>query len=1018
MNKYTAIGVVCALAISLLSCTPSGEKAWVSVAPAGNAYTHIDREGTTVLPNGRLITPRGLQIRVAPHPYGLVLSPDGSIAVTANSGTGPFSVTIIRSVTGDAPQVQQVPEGHRTDVGVLASVYMGLAIAPDNSALYVAGGQEGKVFIIDLATGKRDGEIACDVPVNGVTYGDSYIGDLVMSADGKRIYGVDQANFRMIVIDPAGRRVVGTVGVGRYPFGITLSPDGTRAYVANVGMFAYQRIRSFDPKNPNATALRKPAFAYGSREMREGVVNDSVDIPGLGDPNVPESVSLWAVDIRNEQALAVTAKIKTGFKVGEVIDGIPAIGGASPNSVVATDRYVFVSNGSNDCISVIDPVSDSVVTNILLAPEPRMAQWRGVIPFGLALSPDGKRLYVAESGINAIGVIDVATLRVVGHIPSGWFPSKLRVSAHGAKLIVANAKGFGSGPNGGADADKDPRGTYIGNLMNGTVSVMNIPPASALAAETKTVVDNNFRFIAPDAPELAWRRTNPIPSFPGAKESPIRHIVYVVKENRTYDEIFGQVKGGRGDTALARYGTGRTLQGADGTVYHDLSIMPNHQKLASRFAMCDNFYCDSDVSADGHRWLAGTYPNEWVEVNVASSYGGGRDPKPVSSAPGALAMTGSSGGVYPEDLNEAGTIWDHMERGEVDFFNFGFGLDQVNSIEDLAFKHTGQRYTVNYPVPAPLYHRTSEEFPTWNMAIPDQFRMDMFIREFRARWIGDGKTMPSVLTVYLPNDHGAGSRPQAGYPFVESYMMDNDLAVGRLVDFLSHTPYWKNMAILITEDDPQGGVDHVDAHRSMALVISPYAKRGHVSHVHLSFGSLMKTIWNVLGLPYLNHYDASATDLAECFTDTPDPSPYVVQPVDTDIFDPEKAMTPLDEDFDWEALFASPELDDPETMEEWSEKDRAERGMMAAIVFPPVIEPRGGTFVRSQEVRIRKIGPSGVVHYTVDGSEPGGSSPEYAGPFTITTGTTVRAVTIGRDGKTSRLKSATFTKTGSISRTQ
>ena len=213
---------------------------------------------------------------------------------------------------------------------------------------------------------------------------------------------------------------------------------------------------------------------------------------------------------------------------------------------------------------------------------------------------------------------------------------------------------------------------------------------------------------------------------------------------------------------------------------------------------------------------AGTYPNEWVEVNVASSYGGGRDPKPVSSAPGVLAMTGSSGAVYPEDLNEAGTIWDHMERGKVDFFNFGFGLDQVNSIEDLAFKHTGQRYTVNYPVPAPLYYRTSEEFPTWNMAIPDQFRMDMFIKEFRARWIGEGKTMPSVLTVYLPNDHGAGPRPQAGYPFVESYMMDNDLAVGRLVDFLSHTPYWKNMAILITEDDPQGGVDHVDAHRSSA----------------------------------------------------------------------------------------------------------------------------------------------------------------------------------------------------------
>ncbi|MBK7259287.1 MAG: chitobiase/beta-hexosaminidase C-terminal domain-containing protein [Ignavibacteriae bacterium] len=1010
MRTYAAIGFAGAMALVLWSCTATSDREWVSTAPAGNEYTHIKRDGATVIPNGRFITPRGTQIGTAPHPYGLVLSPDGSIAVTANSGTGPFSVTIIRNVTGEEPQVQQVPEGHRTDAGILASVYMGLAIAPDNRTLYVAGGQEGKVYIIDCITGKRTGEILCDVPVHGIAYDDSYIGDMVMSADGTRLYAVDQMNFRMLVIDPAAHAVVANVPVGRYPFGITLSPGGTMAYVANVGVFVYERIKSFDPKDPHRTSLAKPPFAYGSREMREGIVNDSINVPGLGDPNVPESFSVWSVDIRDEHALKVMSKVKTGFLVGEVVEGIPALGGASPNSVVATDRYIFASNGNNDCISVIDVRSDSVVTNIRLVPEPKMAKYRGLIPFGLALAPDGKRLYVAEAGINAVGVIDVATLSVIGHLPAGWFPSKLKVSADGKKLIVANAKGYGSGPNGGGDADKDPRGTYIGSRMNGTVSVMDIPSDTELAAESRTVVENNFRFVSPDAPELRWRRANPIPMFPGAKESPIKHVVYVVKENRTYDEIFGQLQNGRGDSSLARYGNGRTLQLPNGPVLHDIAVMPNHHKLAAQFAVCDNFYCDSDVSADGHRWLSGTYPNEWVEVNVASAYGGGRNPKPVSTAPGVLAMTGSSGAVYPEDLNEAGTLWDHFERNKVDFFNFGFGLDQVNTIEDMAFKHTGERYTVNYPIPAPLHTRSSDLFPTWNMAIPDQFRMDMFIREFKDRWVGEGKTMPQVLTVYLPNDHGAGVRPGAGYPMVESYMMDNDLALGRLVDFLSHTPYWKNMAILVTEDDPQGGVDHVDAHRSIAMVISPYAKKGHVSHVHTSFGSLMKTMWNVLGVPYLNQYDASVADMADCFMDSPDPTPYVALPVDTDIFDPEKAMTPLDENFDWEALFASPELDDPETMKEWSEADREERGRMAAIVFPPVIEPAGGAFAGSQEVRIRRVGPSGTVHYTVDGSAPDASSPEYTTPFTITASTTVQAVTIGRDGKTSRMKSAVFTK--------
>jgi hypothetical protein len=353
------------------------------------------------------------------------------------------------------------------------------------------------------------------------------------------------------------------------------------------------------------------------------------------------------------------------------------------------------------------------------------------------------------------------------------------------------------------------------------------------------------------------------------------------------------------------------------------TVMPNHLALARRYAISDNFYCDSDVSADGHRWLVGVYPNEWVEVNVAESYGGGRDMKFGSSAPGVLAFVGASAAIYPEDYNEAGSIWDHFARHKVDYFNFGLSVQFATPVEDdKRFKHTGTTHVINYPAPAELIEHTSRLFATYNTSIPDQFRADMFIKEYTERWAGEGKDFPSFVTVYLPNDHGAWERPEDGYPFRESYMADNDLALGRLVEFLSRTPFWPKMAIFVTEDDPQNGVDHVDAHRSILMVISPWAKKGWVSHVHSSFGSIIKTAWNILGLPCLNQYDGGASDLADMFAAAPDSSPYSALPPDPRIFDPQKALDPLDEKFNWKALLDSPLLDDPETIRGWMEEEK------------------------------------------------------------------------------------------------
>jgi YVTN family beta-propeller protein len=906
--------VFAAVSIFILAgCSNSKKDPVVLSAPAGSMYTAVNKGGITVIPNGRLLTPSGKSIIVAPHPFGLALSNDGKTAVTANSGIRPLSISIIRNVT-TSPEIIQVPPGYSNDAGVLESVFMGLAISPENDKVYVAGGQDNSILVFDLLTGSRIDSVDCSVSEDGSKYPDGYIGDMTITKDGRFIFAVDQTNFRLAIIDTRKMKVISSVGVGRYPFGVALTKDEKKVYVANVGMFQYSKIGNIEETSDYRKALDFPAFGYNTEEMKNGIVTDSLVIPGLGDPNSDKAFSVWAISIEDIENPKITARIKTGNLVGQMVEGIPAVGGSSPNSLVATSDYVFASNGNNDNITVIDVKSDSIVREIFLKPDDELKHFRGVIPFGLAVSPDEKRLFVAEAGINAIGVIDLPSFKVAGHIPAGWFPSKLKVTPDGKYLIVTNAKGFGSGPNGGKDFKEGGEGTYIGNLMKGTVSVIEMPSEKELNKMTSQVISNNF-YRQSARKLLRIRKDNPIPLYGGQKVSPIKHIVFISKENRTYDEIFGQIEKGDGDSSIARYGKNVSFRNKAGNMrVENATVMANHLQLASRFSIGDNFYVDSDVSADGHRWLVNTYPNEWVETCTPASYGGNREYRPASKAPGSLGMNGAAGAIYPEDYNESGSMWDHLERNRIDFYNFGFSVMFEPAFYDESFKFTGIKQFANFPVPTPIFSRTSKQYPTYNTSIPDQFRVSQFIKEFDEKWMGEGKIMPQVLTVIIPNDHGADERPEAGYPFRESYMVDNDLAVGRIVEFLSQTPYWKDMAIIITEDDAQNGVDHIDAHRSVLMVISPWAKKNYVSKVHYSFGSIFKTFWNILGLPYLNQYDAGATDLSDMFTGIPDFAPYKALPPDIRIFDPQKALSPLDEKFDWNSLKESPVLDDPKEM--------------------------------------------------------------------------------------------------------
>jgi hypothetical protein len=648
-----------------------------------------------------------------------------------------------------------------------------------------------------------------------------------------------------------------------------------------------------------------PPYGFPSKEAAEGTTVEGKQIPGLGDPNVPEANSLWVIDAADPAHPNVTAKIKTGIQVGD-----KSVGGSSPGAVVAGRDRVFVSNATQDSVTIVNARSNRVEKTILLEPATTVKGLRGLLPFGMALSPDEKRLYVACSGINAVAVLDARKGQVLGYFPTAWFPARLAVSPDGKTLYVANAKGFGAGPNGGPNFQEGPEGSYIGDITHGFVSIISsIPDRPALMQMTARVLANNgFVSATQTVPRGA---ESPVPP-PGQPSTKIHHVVFIVRENRTFDEVFGDLRIAgatvEGEPNMARWGENALVKEKEETaVVEDGRVTPNAHALARKFAFSDNFYVDSDVSVDGHHWLVGNYPNEVVESAWPAAYGGKLDFVPTADAPGRLDIHPAN--PWPESYLEAGSLWEHLARHHISFRNYGEGFWLSGGYDGSGLMPTGLREAANIPMPEVLFQNTSRSYPTFNTNISDQYRFGQFQREFEFRYASGKEPLPQFLYIWLPNDHTAKPRPQDGYRYRASYVADNDLALGKLVELFSHSPFWKDMAIFVTEDDAQGGQDHVDAHRSLLLVISPHARRG-VCHVHTSMASILKTFDLIFGLPYLNQYDAASTDLSDMFAGTPDFTAFEALPSDTRIFDPAKVHEP---GLEMQARPGAP-LDDPETI--------------------------------------------------------------------------------------------------------
>ncbi|HPT28333.1 MAG TPA: alkaline phosphatase family protein, partial [Bryobacteraceae bacterium] len=787
------------LLVAMLACAAWGQQRQAQMmefrAPAGDRPAARRVGAESILPGGRMIEPLGRQYATGPGAFGLAISPDGKYAVTADGGPDRYSLTIL-DMADETWRLSRLEAKRRGEKAVSGdeddwrSVFLGLAWE-DGTRLFASEGNSGRVRHVAIPSGRLLGHFN----LNDGEWKDSYAADIAYDPEGKVLYVADQANFRVAVFSTRTRKLLASAKVGRLPFKLALSPDRRRLYVTNLGMFEYKVLPGVKKSDPSGTGLPFPAFGFPSEEASKGVQRETargvVDVPGLGDPNVPESNSLAVLDVTEPDKAKPIAMVRTGEPFGE-----KSLGGSSPAGVIATSNDIYVANGNQDSISVVDAVTLRLRATVLLR-IPKLEEFRGVLPLGMAIDDENGRLMVAEAGINAVGVIDMASNKVIGHLPVGWFPTSVVV--RNGQVFVASAKGHGTGPN----ATKTGRleESFQGMLRRGTISVFPTPMPRAMPIHTGRVMSlNGFVRSLVKSPQM------PID---------VHHVVLIVKENRTYDEVFGdreEASNGplRGAPELARLGRSAQVKQPPGELKTRVfksfyNLTPNHHALAERFSFSDNFYADSEVSVDGHHWLVGSYPNAWTESSLMASYGGQKDFRLQTSAPGRLQFAQSNSSLHPEEQLEAGALWHHLERNGISFRNFGEGFELAGVAEDPGEKPTGARFATNVPMPDPLYRNTSRQYPGYNMNIPDQYRADRFISEIEERYLKAGRELPRLIYIHLPNDHMTKARQIDGYPFEVSFVADNEYALGRIVEYLSNSPWWRRMAIFVTEDDAQGG---------------------------------------------------------------------------------------------------------------------------------------------------------------------------------------------------------------------
>jgi DNA-binding beta-propeller fold protein YncE len=813
-------------------------------------------------PYGRFVDLPGLR------PQVMALTPDGRWLLVSGKTN---EVLVLDPATGDLLQRVAMPNDKQAapvdpvSARILAPdkedqvSFTGLVCSADGRVFLSNVGGSIKVFRID-GGGLHASHTLPLPPANAPGREAEIPSGLALSADGGRLYVCGNLSNRLLELDAATGAVLRTFAVGVAPYDVVVA--GSRAFVSNWG-----------GRRPGAGDLTGPAGR--GTEVRVDPVR-----------HIASEGSVSVIDLTD------------GVLRREVITGLHASALAkSPDGA-----YVVCANAASDNLTVLAADTGELVETIWVKGKP--SDLLAASPNALAFALDGATLYVANGTQNAVAVVhfepaDRGESRLRGLIPVGWFPGALVHDRGRGTLLCANTKGLGFGR---------PRKPPVGSASEfnshqhfGSLSIVPLPNADELAALSAAVADN-LRAPAIAQALLPPRRDQPARAIPERIGEPslIRHVVYVLKENRTYDQVLGDVAGGNGDAALCVFGE---------------RITPNQHALVRQFTLLDNTYCAGIVSADGHQWSTTAFATDYVEKGFAGwprSYPDGMGDKEKD----ALAYAPS------------GFLWDHAIAAGMSLRNYGefcgpkvHWRDAARTDEpgflDCWRVWRGDSDAVVFgcePVVPSLRPYTPSDCVGWEMSVPDQYRADFVIREL-AEFEQKGE-FPRLTIICLPNDHTSGT--SAGCPTPAACVADNDLAFGRIVAALSRSRFWPQMAIFAIEDDPQGGWDHVSGYRTTAYVASPFARRGAVIGTQYNTTSLLRTIEQILGLPPMNQFDASATPMSDCFVDTPDLTPFTAVAANvrldelngkpTAIADPQlRRDAELSATFDWRHVDMAPD---------------------------------------------------------------------------------------------------------------
>ena len=775
--------------------TPSADGAWEFPGP--------QPDGAVLLPNQWRLRPAGRQILLGDFPVNIALHPGGQYAAVLHSGYGQHEIIVVALPGGKS--VCRVP---------LEESFYGLTFCDEGRKLLCSGAGNEVIYRFDFKAGylsAREEIRLRPAAQRGV------VGGLAVSRDGRLACAANVWGHSVSLVDLRNGGVtdiaLGTNAAPARPAGLAPAHDEDEAAITKRAEAVLEDDQSGNP------------FPYGC---------------ALDEAAQRLYVSCWA------QARVAVIDLKTRQLAGYW----PAEPHPNEMALARDGHYLLVANANHNTVSVLETSSGRVIET--LAAELLPASPPGSTPNSLALSPDEKLLFVANANINAVAVFDFSQpgrSRSLGFIPVGWYPTSVRVTPDGRRLLVANGKGIISkanrhGPQPGREAPGTVR-EYIAGLMQGTLELIDLP-ASREALETRMKQHTARALqclppVAPGAPD-ADLAGHPIPRQPGGA-SPIQYVLYILKENRTYDQVLGDLERGNGDPSLCLFPE---------------SVTPNHHALAREFVLLDNFYVESEVSADGHEWSVGAYATDFVEKTWPLSYGHNARKKFPYPSEGNLNIASPAGGY----------LWDRAREAGVTYRSYG------------EFVRNGK--TTNAPCTSKVA-ALKDHFDPWyrsfDMDYLDALRADRFIAELK-RFEREGD-MPRLQIVRLPNDHTSGTA--VGKPTPTAQVADNDLALGRIVEAVSHSRFWPRLAIFVVEDDAQNGPDHVDAHRTIAFVISPYVKRRTTDSTLYSTTSMLRTMELILGLKPMSQFDAAARPMFNSFQARPDSTPYRCRPVTVDL---------------------------------------------------------------------------------------------------------------------------------------